>query len=318
MGYLSGMTQNTLPAAPARPVPLSMHADRGWLYPVLAAIFCLLWSSAFTAAKIGIAAQACPPLLMLAIRFLLAGAVLLGIVAWKHGLRGLERRELGWLTLFGLSNHALYLGLSFVGMQTISSGLAAIIISTNPLLTALLAASLLGEHLNWRKGLGLLLGLAGVAVILRSRFGSGHDDTSGMLFSAGAAIAIALATILYKKVPTRSAPFTALAIQLIAGGAGLLPVALLLEDAGSLHLNLQLVGAILYLAGPVSIGAFAIWFMLLRRGGATQASSLHFLMPPLGLAMGWLVLDEPLIAIDFIGILPVALGIWLVTRAVRP
>ncbi|HEX6958982.1 MAG TPA: DMT family transporter [Ferrovibrio sp.] len=279
---------------------------------LLLALFCFLWSSAFTAAKIGIAD--CPPLL-LAIRFLLGGAVLSGVVLWRQGPAAFgHREEWGRLALLGLSNHAFYLCLGYVAMQTISSGLAAVIISTNPILTAALAALLLGERFTWRKGLGLLLGLLGVAVILRSRLSFGADDHIGMLFSIGAAIGLAGGTILYKKLPTRSDPTAGLSIQLLAAGAGLLPVALLLEDAGTIRWGIGLIGALLYLAIAVSIGAYGLWFMLLRRGSATKASSLHFLMPPLGLLLGHVVLGEPLIAVDFLGILPVALGIWLVTR----
>ena len=65
----------------------------------------------------------------------------------------------------------------------------------------------------------------------------------------------------------------------------------------------------------VSIGAFLLWFFLLTRGTASAASSLHFLMPPLGLVMSWLLLGEPLHALDFVGVVPIAAGIWLATRA---
>ncbi|MCP6151531.1 DMT family transporter, partial [Klebsiella pneumoniae] len=77
--------------------------------------------------------------------------------------------------LAGLLNNGLYLGLSFTGMTQVSSGFTAVIISANPLLTALLAGPVLGERLNRRKALGLVLGFIGVVVVLRSRIGGGHE-----------------------------------------------------------------------------------------------------------------------------------------------
>jgi drug/metabolite transporter (DMT)-like permease len=65
----------------------------------------------------------------------------------------------------------------------------------------------------------------------------------------------------------------------------------------------------------VSIGAMLLWFWLLTRGTASAASSLHFVMPPLGLVMSWAVLGEQLQVLDLLGVAPVALGIWLTTRA---
>lgn len=304
------MTDTYLPlhTAPARRAFLEK-----WSQPALILLFCLLWSSAFTAGKISM--MDAPPLLLLSFRFLFAGAVVTAVMLLWRGTQVIRRAEIGRLALLGSLNYALYLGLGYIGMKTISSGLSAVIISTNPIITAALAAMTLGERFTLRKGIGLLLGLIGVAVILRSRLTIGQDDLGGILFSIAAAIGLAAGTILYKKLPTQSDSFAGLGVQLIAGGAALLPIALSLENVSDIHPTWSLLWSLLYLAGPTSIGAFALWFMLLRRGSATQASSLHFIMPPLGLLIGWAILAEPLNAVDFIGILPVALGIWLVTRA---
>src|SRR5262245_55858519 len=125
--------------------------------PLAIVAFCLLWSSAFAVAKVALAD--CPPLLLLTARFLLAGALMLGVVAARGGPWHLSRRDLAALALLGVVNNALYLGLNYVGMRGISSGLSALIVSANPVLTALLAAFLLGEQMTWRKAAGLLLGV---------------------------------------------------------------------------------------------------------------------------------------------------------------
>jgi drug/metabolite transporter (DMT)-like permease len=76
----------------------------------------------------------------------------------------------------------------------------------------------------------------------------------------------------------------------------------------------RLLAAVLYLALAVSIFAFLLWFYILKASGATAASSYHFLMPPLGMLFGWLLLGEHVSPLDLLGIVPVVLGIYLVTR----
>jgi drug/metabolite transporter (DMT)-like permease len=66
--------------------------------------------------------------------------------------------------------------------------------------------------------------------------------------------------------------------------------------------------------GVMSIGALLLWFWLLRNGSASSASALHFLIPPIGLAMSWLVLGEAVSPYDLLGVIPIGLGIWLATR----
>ncbi|NUB23207.1 EamA family transporter, partial [Azospirillum formosense] len=97
---------------------------------VLVVPFCLAWSSAFAAGKIGLAD--CPPLLLLAFRFLMAGALLAAVAAWRGEYRGMTGRTLGLLALLGLLNHALYLGLGYSGLTHVSSRPTALIVSAHP------------------------------------------------------------------------------------------------------------------------------------------------------------------------------------------
>lgn len=277
--------------------------------PVIA--FCLIWSSAFAAAKVALAY--CPPLLLLGTRFVLAGTLILGVCALTGRLERLPWRELGILAFVGVLNNACYLGLSYMGMTTVSSGFTAVVISANPLLTALFAAPLLGERMTARKLLGLLLGMAGVALVVRSRIGSGAEDLTGTLFVLAALVTLAAATLLFKRAGTGASLWMSSGIQSLAGGIALLPVALLTEDLSAVHLSLPLAAAFTYLTLGASIGGFSLWFFILQRASATKASALHFLMPPLGLMFGWLILGETVPPLDLLGIVPIALGIRLVT-----
>lgn len=280
--------------------------------PLLIALFCVLWSSAFAAGKIALAE--CPPLLLLSIRFLIAGAIILGLCATLGGFRRLAAREWAALILAGALNNALYLGLSFTGMTTVSSGFTAVIISANPLLTALVAGPVLGERLTLRKLAGLLLGMAGVAIVLRSRLGSGHESLVGTLFVVGGLFALTAGTLVYKRLRTSAGLWQASGIQCLAGGVVLFPVALATEPLSAVHVTGPFLWAFAYLVVAVSIGGYSLWYFILNRSSATEATALHFLMPPLGLFFGWVVLGEHVPPLDFLGVVPIAAGIWLVTR----
>lgn len=278
--------------------------------------FCLAWSSAFAAGKIGMID--CPPLLLLALRFLIAGTILVGVAALRGGYRGMTGRTFLVLALLGVLNHALYLGLSYSGMATVPSGFTALIVSANPVLTAAAAAVLLGEAMSGRKLAGLALGVAGVALAVRGRLSGGIaggiDDPGGIALVIGALCALVAGTLLFKRLAPKAGLLAGTGVQVLVAGLVLLPVSAGLEDMGALRLTAGLAGSLAYQVLAVSIGAYLLWFHLLQRTTATEASSYHFLMPPLGLLFGWLLLGEAVQPWDLLGIVPVALGIRLVTR----
>jgi drug/metabolite transporter (DMT)-like permease len=285
--------------------------------PVLVAIFCLLWSLAFSAAKLAL--LDCPPLILLTARFLIAAVVMLGAAAMTGtSWRKLARRDLIALAVLGIANNALYLGLNYIGMRVISSGLSALIVSTNPVLIALLAAMVLNERMTWRKAGGLLLGVGGVAFIVQGRIAGGIDSPVGILFTLGALVSMVGGTILFKKLAPNGGLWIGNGVQNLSGGLVLVPFALTLESVGEVTPSWRLVIALAYSALLVSVVGYLLWFYLLTRSGATAASAYHFLMPPLGMLFGWLVLDEHVALADLVGIVPVALGIYLVTRPARP
>jgi drug/metabolite transporter (DMT)-like permease len=283
--------------------------------PLLIAAFCLLWSSAFAVAKLALAD--CPPLFLLAARFLLAGAIVFAAAAMLHAPWHLTRRDVAVLALLGVVNNALYLGLNYIGMQSISAGLSALIVSANPVLTALLAAGFLGERMTWRKAAGLLLGVGGVAFIVEHRITGAIDSPVGIAFTVAAVVSMVGGTILFKKLAPNGGLWIGNGIQNLAGGLALVPFALGFESVSDVVPSWRLFGALAYLVLLVSMFGFLLWFHLLTVAGATAASAYHFLMPPLGMMFGWLLLGEHVALPDLIGILPVAFGIYLVTRPAR-
>jgi len=280
--------------------------------PLYIGLFCLLWSFAFVAGKIGV--TDCPPLILLTARFSLAGILILGISALRGEMSSLSWRDAGVFAILGLANNALYLGLGYTGLQTVSAGLGGLIVSANPVFTAVLAAAFLGESLTWRKVAGLLLGIIGVGFIVWHRMSLGTDSFHGILFTLASLASIVVGTILFKVFAPKGSLWVGNGVQNLAGGLALLPFAFTLSDVGDIVPSARLVGAFAFLVLGGSILAYLLWFHLLKVCGATAASAYHFLMPPLGMLFAWMVLGEHVEIRDLMGIVPVALGIYLVTR----
>lgn len=283
--------------------------------PLLIAAFCLLWSSAFAVSKLALVD--CPPLLLLTIRFLVAGAItLVGAAAIQANWR-LAWRDVLLLGAIGIANNALYLGFSYSGMRTVSAGLTALIVSTNPVLTSLLAACFLGEQMTLRKIAGLVLGVAGVAFIVESRVATGTASMLGISFILAALMSLVGGTILFKRFAPNANLAVGNGVQTLASGFALIPFAFTFESVGEIHPTWRLFAALGYLTFCGSVVGYLLWFRLLTVFGASAASAYHFLMPPLGMLFGWILLGEHVDARDLLGVAPVAAGIYLVTRAPR-
>jgi drug/metabolite transporter (DMT)-like permease len=282
-------------------------------FPVMVAAFCLLWASAFAVAKFAMADS--PPLFLLAMRFLLASVVIFGGAAVIGvPLMSLSRRDAFVFALLGIANQATFLGLGYVGMHSISSGLSALIVSANPVLTAVMAAWFLNEQMTWRKAVGLLLGIAGVAFVVESRLVGGLDHSSGIALTIAALVSLVTGTIVFKKFAPARGHWIGNGVQSLSAGLATLPFALTFESVGDIVPSWRLMASVAYLGLFVSVFAYLLWFHLLTISGATAASSYHFIMPPLGMLFGWLLLGEHVAPNDMIGIVPVTIGIFLVTR----
>jgi len=280
--------------------------------PLYITVFCLLWSFAFIAGKIGV--TDCPPLILLAARFLAAGILILAIAAFRRDASPLSWREVAVFAILGVANNALYLGLGYTGLKSVSAGLGGLIVSANPVFTAGFAAMFLGERLTWRKVAGLLLGIIGVALIVWHRMSVGTDSLHGILFTLAALASIVAGTILFKVLAPKGSLWIGNGVQNLAAGIVLVPFAYAFADVGDIVPSARLAGAFAFLVLGGSILAYLLWFHLLKVCGATAASAYHFLMPPLAMLFAFLVLGEHVEPRDLLGVIPVALGIYLVTR----
>ena len=253
-------------------------------------------------------------MILLTARFLLAGVLILGISAVRRDPWSLSWRDATVFAVLGVANYALYLGLGYTGLQTVSAGLGGLIVSANPVFTAGLAALFLGEPLTGRKVAGLALGILGVTLIVWHRISDGTDSLHGILFTLASLASIVAGTILFKVLAPKGSLWLGNGVQNLAAGIVLLPVAAGFASVDDIVPSARLLGAFAFLVLGGSILAYRLWFHLLRVCGATAASAYHFLMPPLGMLFAWMVLGEHVELRDLLGIVPVALGIYLVTR----
>ncbi|UPJ72503.1 DMT family transporter [Bradyrhizobium sp. 187] len=297
--------------APSLAVPRSRFNT----LPLAIGLFCLLWSYAFVAGKIGV--THCPPLILLAARFSLASILILGATLVRGDDWSLSWRDAAIFAVLGVANNALYLGLGYTGLQSVSAGLGGLIVSANPVFTAGLAALLLGEGMTWRKASGLLLGIIGVTLIVWHRLAVGTDSLHGIVFTLASLASLVAGTILFKLLAPKGSLWVGNGVQNLAAGIVLTPVALTFADVHAIDFTPGLIGAFAFLVLGGSILAYWLWFHFLKVCGATAASAYHFLMPPLGMLFAYLVLGEHVEARDLLGIIPVALGIYLVTRPAK-
>ena len=275
--------------------------------------FALIWSSAFTSARI-IVADA-PPLTALAIRFAISGAIGIGLARLLGQHWRLSRAQWRSVVVFGLCQNSLYLGLNFVAMQWIEASLAAIIASSMPLIVAAMNWTLFRERLPWLGVAGLVAGFGGVALIMAQRLSGGVDPLGVALCGIGAvALAVATLTVRGASSGSSSGILMIVGLQMLIGGAALVPVALAMES-WQVTWSWQLVAAFTYTVFAPGLLATWIWFLLVSRIGATRGATFHFLNPFFGVAIAALLLSERLGWADIVGVMIIAAGILAVQLA---
>lgn len=267
---------------------LDLGASAAWL------VLSLIWGSTWLAIKIGLADL--PPLLFAGIRFAVASGLLLGWAAIRRLSLPTSRRDWLLLVWLGMTNIALSYGLVFWGELHLSAGLTAILFSTAPLFSLLLAHVLIPrERLTVRRSLGSLLGLAGVVTIFWSNLGVTSPQwlaaASGIVFSAFLA---AMGSILIKRWGLHLPVAVLSGVQMAVATPFLLLAGLVLGEGASLVWTVRGVGAILYLALIGSALGFALYYWMLRRVRVTTAVHLIIGVVLTAVGLDWLLLGEVL------------------------
>lgn len=287
------------------------------------AVFVVIWSTGFVVAKFGL--PYAPPLTFLAIRYFLSIIcflvwILLARAAWPR-----SRQQWLHLGVTGVLMHGGYLGGVWVAVKAgMGSGLAALIVGLQPVLTAIWVSWVASGDLDAteqkvtpRQWLGLALGLGGLLLVVSRKFGTGHEVTLLTLASTLVALFSITAGTLYQKryvVPTdvRSAN----AVQLMAALLVTLPLALFETEA--IVWTPQFVGAMAWAVLALTLGGSSLLYLLIQRGAATSVTSLLYLVPPTTALMAWVLFDELITLSTVLGTALTALGVSLVVRVARP
>lgn len=279
---------------------------------LLGVTFAIIWASAFTSARIIV--EGAPPLWALTLRYAFSGAVAVGL-AWALGQRiRLTAAQWRGVVIFGICQNALYLGLNFVAIRWgVEAGLATIIASTMPLMVAAISWGFFRERLPKLGIMGLLAGFLGVALIMGQRLEAGAYAPGVVLCVLGAA-ALTIATLTVRTTNSGDNLLMIVGLQILIGGVALLPFAALFEPFEA-TLSPALIAAFLYTCFVPGILATFIWFVLVRRIGATRAATFHFLNPVFGVVIAWIILGEALRVMDFVGVVIIAGGILAVQMA---
>ncbi len=285
--------------------------QRRWFETFLAWYFVSVWGSGFLATKFGL--QHAAPFTFLTLRFAVGLACLIPIVLIMQPRWPSNRRELGHVIVAGLLMHAVHLsGSHYTQYLGVSAGITALIISAQPLITALIAVRWMGEKLTTRQWAGVAIGLAGVALIVWHKV-----DVREATIASLVAITVSLAGVttgtLYQRVFCPLVDLrSAAAVQFAATILVLAPLAWAFEDT-SVRWSWTLAGAILFLVIGASILAVSALHLLMRRGQATRVTSLIYLTPIFAVGLELAMFDVVPSTLSLAGVVVTCLGVALVT-----
>ena len=273
--------------------------------------FALIWSSAFTSARI-IVADA-PPILSLSLRFLISGLIGIALARFLGQTWRLTRGQWHATIVFGLCQNALYLGLNFVAMQMVEASLASIIASTMPLAVGLAGWVIFRERLSALGVLGLCAGAGGVALIMGARMKVGAD-VYGIALCFIAVASLTVATLMVRGASSGGNLLMIVGLQMLVG-AGFLVIPGLMFDQPVVTWSVKLVLAFSYTVLMPGLVATFIWFWLVQRIGAIKAATFHFLNPFFGVMIAAVLLGETLRVWDIVGVVVIMFGILAVQMA---
>jgi len=253
----------------------------------------IVWGSTYLA--VAVTNQTLPPLLMLSARFLLAGALLFAWSALRGDLRGAWPGRRAWAAaaVVGVALLCVTTGSVAWAEQRITSGLAALLVATVPLFTALIDRAFFGIRLSGRAAVGIGAGLLGVALLVGS---STQIDPVGAAVLLAAAFAWAAGSAYARVAPLPRAPFLSASMQMLCGGVVLGVVGTALGEPAHVHLGAvspASLGAFAYLVVFGSVAAFTAYAWLLRSGASsTLVSTYAYVNPTVAVLLGWLLAGE--------------------------
>ena len=276
-----------------------------------AAIY-LVWGSTFLGIRIGV--RELPPLLFAGGRFLMAGALLTAAAVGLRERFPATAREWRLILMFSLLMITFSNGLSTVALQHIPSNEGALLAAGSALwITALGALGPKGHPLTVRGSLGLLLGFAGVALIVwpHEAKPSGYVGWQALILISS--FSWAVGTILYRDAALNVGPVAFNAVMMLLGGTWLLLAGLVTGELPRWHWQPAGLAAMVYVAVFGSAIAYTAYSWLLKRVAADRVGTFAFVNPAVATVLGWAVLGEALRPLQVAGMFVVLIGVALVT-----
>jgi drug/metabolite transporter (DMT)-like permease len=274
------------------------------------AIFVVLWSTGFVGTKYVI--HNADPLTYLAIRMAIV-VVLMGIICAIGRPTWPNLREIGHSIVAGILVHGIYLGGTAIAISlSIPAGLSALIPGLQPILTSTIANRWLGERVTPLQWAGLVLGLAGVALILHDRPMGGQAGW-GWIASAVSLVSITLGTLYQRRYCGRIDWRSGNLVQYVAVTVFFTIVAFLFESR-TVRWTTEFILALGWLAVVLSIGSIGLLYWLIRHQAATSVASLFYLVPAVTSLMAYFLFDERLDAVAIAGMVACAAAVLLVNR----
>jgi drug/metabolite transporter (DMT)-like permease len=270
----------------------SPRASRAQIIVAFALVY-VVWGSTYL--TIHIAIETLPPFLMSGARFILAG-LLLYAFARRPGTPRERLTLVHWRSAVIVGGCLLLFGNGGVswGEQYLPSGFVALIVATVPLWMALFAPAFGGRWINWTAAAGIALGLAGIALLVRpGGEGAAHWQTLVLLLSP---MLWAIGSLYARNAPAPKQPLTAIAMEMVAGGVLLIIASVASGELAHVHLakiSFASAAAFVYLILVGAMVGYVAYIWLLHNVSATAASTYAFVNPVVAVALGAVVLGEP-------------------------
>jgi drug/metabolite transporter (DMT)-like permease len=290
-------------------------SQQGALLRAMPLVFVLIWSTGFIVARYGM--PHAPPITFLTIRYALSVLcfgvwILLSRAKWPRTL--VQWSHLG---ASGVLMHAGYLGGVWSAVKAgMGAGTIALLVGLQPVLTALWlsrAESSAGTQTSHKQWIGLLLGLAGLVLVVWRKLGAGELSAGNLLLAALALLSITVGTLYQKRFVAPCDVRTANTVQLLAAFVVSLPIALMESEPVLMHPHF--IGAMAWSVVGLTLGGSSLLYLLIQRGAATQVTSLLYLVPPTTALMAWLLFQEALTPVMLLGMALTAVGVSMVVRS---
>ena len=278
------------------------------LFPIL---FILLWASAFVTSKAIVSDSS--PFAALSLRFGLVSFGFFLFCLFTKNKIILPIKIFFKASVIGICFHGLYLGGVFYAIdKNLSVGITAIIVSLQPILTALFAGPLLKEVVTWKQWLGIILGFIGTLLVIGFDIGESNPIIA-LVASIIGLMAITSGTLLQRKIGIDIPLATSNFYQAFSAFIFLIIVTYLFESP-FINFTRDFILSMSWQIIFVSFGAFTILQYLINTGTASRTATMFFLVPPVSVVMAWLFLNEQMNIIDIMGLVIATIGVYIATR----